>query len=58
MGLVAKNKILERNPTISTNIHLENTVFLTEAHRPLSANACGGIDRVFYQEYASTIAKL
>jgi hypothetical protein len=32
--------------TITTNIHVENTVFVTANKNPSSANACGGMDRI------------
>jgi hypothetical protein len=42
----ARNRILAQTATIRTKIHVESTVFVTEDKSPLSANACGGIDRI------------
>lgn len=42
----AEKRIDAKTATIRTKIHVENTVFVTADKNPLSANACGGIDRI------------
>jgi hypothetical protein len=42
----AEKRIAAQTATIRTKIHVENTVFVTEDKNPVSANACGGIDRI------------
>jgi len=44
--LRAEKRTTAQMATISTKIHVENTVFVTEDKNPVSANACGGIDRI------------
>lgn len=54
----AEKRISEQMATITTKIHVENTVFVTAEKTPLSANACGGIDRIcgaFHQAIFSKI---
>ena len=54
----AEKRIAAQTATITTNIHVESTVFVTADKNPFSANACGGIDRICGALCASMFAKI
>ena len=54
----AKKRIVAQIATITTKIQVESTVFVTADNGPLSANACGGIDRICGALCASMFAKI
>lgn len=54
----AEKRIVAQMATITTNIQVESTVFVTADNIPLSANACGGIDRICGVLCASMFAKI
>lgn len=58
LRLRARKRIVAQMATITTNIQVESTVFVTEDNSPLSANACGGIDRICGALCASMFAKI
>ena len=54
----AKYSIPERTATITIKIHVENTVFVIYDKYPLSANACGGTDRICGASWASIFVRI
>lgn len=54
----ATKSITAQTATITTKIQVEKTVFVTADKNPLSANACGGIDRICGALCASMFAKI